>query len=185
LPRVASIVLPQAHRENGLRCWLPAFSLVTENLPVLLSPRSRNRGLHWYLIPTPGWLRSKAWLRSGCVWHRARVHLHPGRRDVHATHPLSTEVLNARARVSVQALSSPRKEVQPSNGELPLFFLLQAFISRLTKPAHRRRNCAGCLLWQPVGDVDIRLDDPGQVGRHVMVHEIQRLLVGAEAGLAG
>ena len=128
LPQVASIILPLIHQENGLHYLLLTFSLLTENLPVLLSPRSRNRELHWYLIPMPYWLHSRAWLRSGYVLNHVLVHLHLDRIDVYATHQLSAEGLNILAQVSVQALSSLRKEVQPSSGELPIFISLNSFI---------------------------------------------------------
>jgi len=50
LTQVASIVLPLIHQENGLHYLLLAFSPLTENLHVLLSPRSRNLELYLYLL---------------------------------------------------------------------------------------------------------------------------------------
>src|SRR6266540_6874053 len=85
-------------------------------------PKSRNRGLHSLLIQALYLLFSKAWPRSMYAWHRGRALLHLDQKVAHATHQLSIGVPNTPVQAFSQASFSLKKEVQPSNGELPKFF---------------------------------------------------------------
>jgi hypothetical protein len=127
-PRAASIARLPAHLENGLHYWHQAASLATDNLHVLPVPKSRNRVSHSFLIQAPYWLFSKAWPRLDYAWHRVPALLHLDRRAAHAIHRLSIVVPNTPAQAFSQALFSPKKEVQPSNGELPSFLLLRLLV---------------------------------------------------------
>ena len=121
-PRVSSIARLPTHLENGLHYWHQAASLATDNLHVLPVPKSRNRGLHSLLIQALYLLFSKAWSRSMYAWHRGRALLHLDQKVAHATHQLSIGVPNTPVQAFSQASFSLKKEVQPSNGELPKFY---------------------------------------------------------------
>ena len=109
LPQADASTHPPIHRESVLRCWLQAASLETDSLRVPLVPRSRNRGLHSFLIQALDSRCSTASLQLDHAERHVLPPQHLDRRAGHAIHRGLVEGPTAHAQAFAQAWVFPEQ----------------------------------------------------------------------------